>query len=37
LVSHDWRKRIVLDLDLTPLQASRHAQASTKGYLGKKT
>ena len=37
LANHDWRKRIVLDLDLTPLRASRHAQESTKGYLRKKT
>ncbi len=37
LATHDWRKQIVLDLDLTPLTASKHAQASTKGYLGKKT
>ena len=37
LINHDWRKRIVLDLDLTPLRASRQAEASTKGYLGKKT
>lgn len=37
LANHDWRKRIVLDLDLTPLRASRRAQESTKGYLGKKT
>ena len=37
LTNHDWRKRIVLDLDLTPLRASRQAEDSTKGYLGKKT
>jgi hypothetical protein len=37
LVTHDWRKRLVLDLDLTPLRASKRAEASTKGYLGKKT
>lgn len=37
LADHDWRKRLVLDLDLTPLRASRKAQDSTKGYLGKKT
>ena len=37
LANHDWRKRVVLDLDLTPLRASRQAEASTKGYLGKKT
>lgn len=37
LADHDWRKRLVLDLDLTPLPASRQAEASTKGYLGKKT
>jgi hypothetical protein len=37
LGSHDWRKRLLLDLDLTPLLASRRAEASTKGYLGKKT
>jgi len=34
---HDWRKRLVLDLDLTPLPASRHAAASTKGHFAKKT
>lgn len=37
LADHDWRKRIVLDLDLSPLRASRWAEDSTKGYLGKKT
>jgi hypothetical protein len=37
LAHHDWRKRLVLDLDLTPLRASRQAEDSTKGYLGKKT
>ena len=37
LMNHDWRKRLLLDLDLTPLRASRRAEASTKGYLGKKT
>ncbi len=37
LANHDWRKRIVLDLDLSPLLASRQAEDSTKGYLGKKT
>jgi hypothetical protein len=37
LARHDWRKQLVLDLDLTPLRASRQAEASTKGYLGKKT
>lgn len=36
LVNHDWRKRIVLDLDLSPLPASRLAEDSIKGYLGKK-
>ena len=36
LPSHDWRKKLVVDLDLTPLLASSHAQVSTKGYLGKK-
>lgn len=36
LITHDWRKRIVFDLDLSPLPASRLAQDSTKGYLGKK-
>lgn len=34
---HDWRKKVILDLDLTPLLASRRAEASSKGYLGKKT
>lgn len=37
LATHDWRKRLVLDLDLTPLRASSRAEDSTKGYLGKKT
>lgn len=37
LADHDWRKRIVFDLDLSPLRASRLAEDSTKGYLGKKT
>jgi hypothetical protein len=37
LAHHDWRKRLLLDLDLTPLLASPRAEASTKGYLGKKT
>ena len=36
LPSHDWRKLLVVDLDLTPLLASRNAEASSKGYLGKK-
>ena len=37
LTNHDWRKRLMIDLDLTPLAASKHAEGSTKGYLGKKT
>ena len=37
LPQHDWRQRLCLDLDLTPLPASARAEASTKGYLGKKT
>lgn len=37
LASHDWRQLLVVDLDLTPLLASRKAEASTKGYLGEKT
>ena len=37
LSNHDWRQRLMLDLDLTPLRASRHAEASTKGYFDKKT
>ena len=37
LKHHDWRKRIVVDLDLTPLAASAKAEDSTKGYVGKKT
>jgi len=36
LSTHDWRKALMLDLDLTPLLASRNAEESTKGYLGKK-
>jgi hypothetical protein len=37
LTQHDWRQRLILDLDLTPLRASAQAEASTKGYVGKKT
>jgi hypothetical protein len=37
LADHDWRKPLILDLDLTPLPASAQAEASTRGYLGKKT
>jgi hypothetical protein len=37
LPHHDWRKQLIIDLDLTPLRASPHAEASTKGYLGEKT
>lgn len=37
LPNHDWRKPLVLDLDLTPLLASAAAEDSTKGYLGEKT
>jgi hypothetical protein len=37
LSSHDWRKRVLLDLDLTPLRASKRSEDSTKGYIGKKT
>jgi hypothetical protein len=37
LSSHDWRKRVLLDLDLTPLRASKRSEDSTKGYVGKKT
>lgn len=37
LPNHDWRKPVVLDLDLTPLLASATAEDSTKGYLGEKT
>lgn len=33
---HDWRKRLIIDLDLTPLPASVNAEDSTKGYVGKK-
>jgi hypothetical protein len=36
LSQHNWRKTLLVDLDLTPLLASEKAQASTKGYLGKK-
>lgn len=36
-VHHDWRRRLIVDLDLTPLLASARAEASCKGYLGKKT
>lgn len=37
LSTHDWRKRLILDLDLSPLPASPRAEASAKGYMGKKT
>lgn len=37
LPQHDWRSKLFIDLDLTPLPASRRAEDSTKGYLGKKT
>lgn len=36
LPAHDWRKRLTMDLDLTPLPASAKAEESTKGYIGKK-
>lgn len=36
LTHHDWRTPLMLDLDLTPLAASKNAEASTKGYVGKK-
>lgn len=36
LSTHDWRKALMLDLDVTPLLASTKAEESTKGYLGKK-
>ena len=37
LATHDWRRQLVLDLDLTPLAASKRAEGSVKGYVGKKT
>jgi hypothetical protein len=37
LAQHDWRQRLFIDLDLTPLRASAQAEDSTKGYVGKKT
>lgn len=37
LPNHDWRTKLMVDLDLTPLRASARAEDSTKGYLGKKT
>lgn len=37
LTNHDWRKRLIVDLDLTALKASRNAEDSTTGYVGKKT
>ncbi len=36
LTQHDWRKRLTIDLDLSPLPASAKAEDSTKGYVGKK-
>jgi len=33
---HDWTQEpLVLDLDLSPLPASRHAEGSTRGYMGR--
>lgn len=33
---HDWtREPLILDLDLSPLPASRHAEGSTRGYMGR--
>jgi hypothetical protein len=33
---HDWtRGSLILDLDLSPLPASRHAEGSTRGYMGR--
>lgn len=37
LANHDWRQRLFMDVDLTPLPTSPEAEDSTKGYLGKKT
>lgn len=37
LANHDWRRRLMMDLDLTPLRISAQAEDSTKGYVGKKT
>lgn len=36
LPSHDWRKRLTIDLDLSSLVASANAEDSTRGYVGKK-
>lgn len=37
-LKHDFAQEwLWLDIDLTPLPASKHAEASTKGNLGKKT
>jgi hypothetical protein len=37
-VHHDWRGWLWLDLDLSGLRASPHAEESTKGFFsGKKT
>lgn len=35
--NHDWRSKLVVDLDLTPLEASKKAEGSRKGYMAKKT
>lgn len=34
---HDWRRSLVVDLDLTPLPISAKAQGSKKGIFAKKT
>ena len=33
---HDWRERLMVDIDLTPLPAGRKAIGSRKGYFSKK-
>ncbi len=36
-IKHDWRGYLWLDYDLSPLPCSAQAEASQKGYCGKKT
>ncbi len=33
---HDWQERLLIDIDLTPLPVSKHAEGSAKGYFSEK-
>jgi hypothetical protein len=33
---HSWQEPLLIDIDLTPLPASKHAEGSTKGYFSEK-